>query len=79
MKFFERTLVQLSTLPLSQHHYVHLVLSYKHRLYLIHIAFCDLGETTSIRLNVLPSRGIVVEPSLSCLDADYPLLTVLRI
>nr|DAF01907.1 MAG TPA: hypothetical protein [Caudoviricetes sp.] len=30
--------VQLSTLPLSQHHYVHLYLSIKHRLYLIHIA-----------------------------------------
>nr|DAJ83384.1 MAG TPA: hypothetical protein [Bacteriophage sp.] len=30
-------------------------------------------------MNVLPSRGIVVEPSLSCLDADCPLLSVLRI
>ena len=32
----------------------------------------------SIAYSVLPSRGIVVEPFLSDLDADCPLLSVLR-
>nr|DAS88375.1 MAG TPA: hypothetical protein [Bacteriophage sp.] len=32
--YFERMLVQVRTLLLTQRHYTHLVLSYKHRLYL---------------------------------------------
>jgi len=43
-----RGLVQVKTLLFTRHHYVHLVLSYKHRLYLIHIVLIyDLGDTTS--------------------------------
>ena len=67
--YFERTLVQLSTLLLSQHHYVHLVLSYKHRLYLN----LFLKRPSPLPLSIAYSVQLVVEPSLSCLDADCPL------
>lgn len=59
-----------------QFSYELLILSHKHRLYLIHTAITGrLGETTSMRLHVLPSRGIVVEPSpIRSLAADYQFL-----
>ena len=54
-------------------HEEHLVVSNKHRLYLIHMSYIvHLGLPTSDHLTLLPSRGIVVEPSLSSLAADCP-------
>ena len=59
----------------------HPELSYRHRLYLIHDSFDVIsaasGETTSIRLDVLPSRGIVVELSpIRSLAADFRFTSV---
>ena len=59
----------------------HPELSYRHRLYLIHDSFDVIsaasGETTSIRLDVLPSRGIVVELSpIRSLAADFRFASV---
>lgn len=43
--------------------------------YILSVGFTQYGETTSSRLTLLPSRGIVVEPSpIQSLAADCPLL-----
>ena len=83
MLFFKRMIVHIRTLLLMQRLYPHLILSYKHRLYLIHILFSRTQATPlplSIAYSVRPSRGLVVEPSRTnvlSLDADCPLLKYL--
>ena len=50
-----------------------LILSYKHRLYLIHDALSVLGLAISVHLNLPSSREVVVEhPTVHEFAADCP-------